>query len=282
MKRKILITSSLFLLFFFNQKNLISAELKNKRIISLAPATTEILFSLGLDNEIVGVTTFCNYPPQAKNKEKIGTFSQPDIEKILSLKPDIIFATGLEQASTAEKLKQLKLKVYISDPSNMQELFTSIKEMGKLTHREEEALNLVNRMKAKIEQIEAKVKRIPQDKRPKVFIEIWHDPLMTAGRGSFVDELIGLAGGLNIAYDAPRAYSYFSPEEVIRRNPDCIIVGYMDEGQMQMRFENRLGWEKIKAVKNHRIYSDINPDLFLRPGPRLVEGLEEIYKRLYP
>lgn len=282
MKRWFLFTNLVLLFICLGQSDLISSEIKKQRIISLAPSTTEILFSLGLDEEIIGVTTFCNYPPKAKDKEKLGTFSQPNIEKIISLKPDIIFATGLEQASTVEKLKQLRLKVYVSDPSNTQELFNSVKEIGKLTHREKEAERLINQMKTKIEQIKTKVKSVPQGKKPKVFIEIWHDPLLTAGKGSFVDELISLAGGINIARDVPRPYSYFSPEQVIKRNPDCIILGHKGKKETIKAIKNRLGWEEIEAVKNNCIYNDISPDLFLRPGPRLVEGLEKIHKRLYP
>lgn len=251
------------------------------RIVSLAPATTEILFRLGLDAEIVGVSTFCNYPAQAKSKLKVGTFSQPDIEKILSLKPDLIFATGLEQAAVVENLRQLKLNVYVSDPSNIQELFTSIVEIAKRTNRQKEALSLISQMKTKIEEIKNKVSVIALQKRKRVFIEIWHDPLMTVGRGSFVDELIHLAGGINIASYVPRMYSYYSAEQVIKEDPECIILGYMLRAGSAETVKERLGWKNISAVKNNHIYNDINPDLFLRPGPRLIEGLEEIHKRLY-
>ena len=268
--------------FYFALYSLGSSEPKKLRIISLAPSTTEILFSLGLDDEIVGVTTFCNYPPQAIKKEKVGAFSNPNIEKIISLKPDLIFATGLEQAPTVERLKQLKLKVFISDPSSIEELLTSIIEIGKLTNREKQAEVLVGQMKAGIERMKTKIKLIPLEKRPKVFIEIWHDPLLTVGKDSFVDELISLAGGINIAYDSPRPYSYFSPEQVIKRNPDCIILGYMVNDEAMKTINNQFGWKEIKAVKNNAVYNDINPDLFLRPGPRLIEGLEKIHKKLYP
>lgn len=282
MSKRALFISLVLIFNYFNQRSLASPEIKKQRIISLTPATTEILFSLGLNKEIVGVTTFCSYPPQAMNKEKIGTFSQPNIERILLLKPDIIFATGLEQASTVRKLKQLRLNVYVSNPSNIQELFVSIEEIGKLTRKKKEALNLINQIKTEIERIKERVESIPQDKRPTVFIEFWHDPLMTAGKGSFVDELINLAGGINIAHDTPRAYSYFSAEQVIKRNPDCIILGYMSKGGSSEAIRNRLGWQDIKAVRDRCVYNDINPDLFLRPGPRLTEGLGEIHRRLYP
>jgi len=254
----------------------------NLRIISLAPSTTEILFALGLDDEIVGVSSFCNYPAQAKTKEKVGTFSQPNIEKILFLKPDVIFCTGLEQAPIVRELTHLNLKVYVSDPSNLEELFNSIRDIGKLTDKEREAGILIKKMQASIAEVDSQVRLIPQKNRPKVFVEIWADPLMTAGEGSFIDELITLSGGVNIAADTKRAYSYFSPEQVIIRNPDFIILTYMSKEQPLKMVRSRLGWGKISAVKNNHIYNDINPDLLLRPGPRLIEGLKELYKRLHP
>jgi iron complex transport system substrate-binding protein len=106
--------------------------------------------------------------------------------------------------------------------------------------------------------------------------------LTTAGNGSFVDQLITLAGGINIAWDTKRPYSIFSPEEVIHRNPDCIITAYMDSKNALTLVKQRFGWQGINAVKNNRIYDDIDSDLLLRPGPRIVQGLKEIYKRMYP
>jgi len=252
------------------------------RVVSLAPSTTEILFALGLDEEIVGVSSFCNYPPEAQEKEKIGTFSQPNIEKILSLRPDIIFCTGLEQASVIGKLTQLNLEVYVSDPSNTKELFVSIEEMAELTNRERNGDTLINKMKKGIEEVRSRVQLIPEKDKASVFIEYWNNPLMTAGRDSFIDELIRLAGGVNIAHDAQKAYSYFSPEQVIKHDPDCIILAYMVNEDAAKAIKERLGWKEIKAVKNNRIYNDINPDILLRPGPRLVQGLRELHNKLYP
>ena len=228
------------------------------------------------------MSQFCNYPPGALTKEKIGSFSSTNIEKVLLLKPDIIFCTGLEQAPIITKLKQLNLKVYISDPSNFKELFDSIREIGRLVNKEGQAAALIEEMKAGIEKISAKVKLIPRERRPRVFVEIWHSPLMAAGSGSFIDELLTLAGGVNIAYDTPRPYSYFSPEQVIKRDPDCIILAYMDKESPLKIISGRFGWNNISAVKNNRIYNNINPDALLRPGPRLLEAMEEIYERLYP
>ncbi len=282
MRKNILLSSLVVILICFGPRPLLSQAVPKQRVVSIAPSVTEILFRLGLDDEIVGVSTFCNYPPKAKAKEKAGTFSQPSIEKIVFLKPDIVFATGLEQASIVDDLRRLGMKVFVSDPASFKELFSSIREIAKLIHREQKAELLIRQMEERIERINDKVKLIPQAKRLSVFIEIGVDPLMTAGSGSFVGELISLAGGINIASDLPRSYSYFSSEQVLERNPDCIILGYMNKNPDALKIGSRLGWGNIAAVKNNRIYRDIDPNLFFRPGPRLVEGLEAIHKRLYP
>jgi iron complex transport system substrate-binding protein len=252
------------------------------RIISLAPSSTEILFALGLDDEIVGVSQFCNYPEESRAKEKIGAFSPPAIEKILSLKPDIVFCTGLEQAPAVARLRQIGLKVCVSDPSTIEGLFASIREIGELTCRRERAAALVEEMRIELDAIHAKTAAAAIDKRPKVFIEIWHSPLMTAGRGSLIDELITAAGGVNIAYDTKTPYGSFSAEEVIERNPDCIILAYMQGGDSSRAVGSRLGWNGISAVRKGRVYNDINPDILLRPGPRIVEGVRQLQKRFYP
>jgi iron complex transport system substrate-binding protein len=251
------------------------------RYISLAPSTTEILFALGLDDEIIGVSSFCNYPPKAKAKEKIGDFSSPNIEKILALKPDYIFCTGLEQTPAIESLKRYGLPVYVADPKNIQELLESIKQIGELTKRNTQAQQVIVAMQDEITKITQQAQRIPADKRLKIFIEIWFEPLTTAGKGSFIDELITLAGGINIAKNTLRPYSIFSPEEVIKQNPDCIFLTYMNEEKPIELVKKRFGWQQINAVRNNRIYNDIQPDILLRPGPRITKGLKLLFEKLY-
>lgn len=252
------------------------------RYISIAPSTTEILFALGLEKEIVGVSTYCNYPPEVKNKTKVGSFSSPNMEKIIALKPDYIFCTGLEQAPVVTQLRQLNFKVYVSDPVNMDELFDSIREIGELTNSSAAAIALTGKMKDEVNMISSRVKLIPSDKRVKLFLEIWHEPLMTAAKGSIVDELITLAGGINIAHGLPRPYCNISSEKVISLGPQCIIMAYMDKEPSLKLLKQRFGWDKIAAVKSGRVFNDIDPDTLLRPGPRITRGLSEIYKRLYP
>ncbi|MCM8799980.1 MAG: cobalamin-binding protein [Candidatus Omnitrophica bacterium] len=271
--------TSLLLIIFCLSKS-ISAEEKKLRIISLAPSTTEILFALGLDDEIVGVSSFCNYPKKALKKPKVGSFSQPDIERIVLLRPDIVFCTGLEQSFFIQRLKELNIEVFVSDPNSIEELFNSIINIAKRIDRLKEAELLILKMKGEIEKISLKNKTFSKNRRPKVFIQLWHHPLITVGKYSIIDELIFLAGGLNITHHIKGPYSHFSLEELIYYNPDIIIFTYMDQRINKYILNNYFGWKYITAVKRGNLYQDIDPDTILRPGPRLIEGLKEIYKRL--
>ncbi len=246
------------------------------RIISLAPSNTEILFALGLDEEIVGVSSYCNFPRKASSKEKVGDFSNPNIEKIISLKPDIIFAAGLEQNQVVRKLKDLEQNVIVINPENFNELFGDIELIGKLTGKKNEALNLVSLMQDEINKITQQVKLF--NDTPKVFIEINFNPLMTVSDGSFLDEMIKIAGGINIAGNLPRPYCRISEELVISQKPDVIIITHSPD---TLDIKDRSGWENIPAVKNNNVYNDVNPDILVRPGPRLADGLEELFKRMY-
>lgn len=281
MKNLILITA---LIVFGFKGQIFADEVIRKnvpRYISLAPSTTEIMFALGLNNEIVAVSSYCNYPEEVKKKENVGDFSSPNLEKIVSLKPDYVFCTGLEQAQIVTELKRRNIKVYVGDPTNMAELLASIRDIGQITGRDIAADALIKKMEQEIEGISAKVRLIPMNLRQKVFFEIWHDPLTTAGAGSFIDDVLSLAGGVNIAFDTRRPYSIFSPEEVIKRNPDCIILTYMDPQKPLSLLQGRFGWKNIRAVQNNRVYNDISSDILLRPGPRVTRGIKELYEHLY-
>jgi iron complex transport system substrate-binding protein len=273
--------SVLIALLFLLVPHALHADEPRPRYISLAPAATEILFSLGLDEEIVAVSSFCNYPPAARDKEKIGSFSQPNREKILSLRPDIIFATGLEQAPAVNDLRRLGFRVVVSDPETIDALFASIREIGNLTRRETEADRLIESMRATIDAVERSCGRVAPEQRPQVFVELWHEPLMTAGKGSLVDEVLRRAGGVNIASDTPRPYSMFSPEAVIARNPDFILFAYMDPAAPAARLRRRAGWDRVRAVLTGNLIDDIDPDIILRPGPRLAQAIELLHRKLY-
>jgi len=248
-----------------------------RRIISLAPNNTEILFALGLKDRIVGVTNQCNYPPEALEIAKVGDYWGENLEKIVELAPDLVISGGREEL--VEKMEVLGLTVAVVWPTNLQEVLDFILLVGKITDCEAKARQLISGMEQRILAVKNKVQTLPPDKRLRVYWEVWHDPLMSVGPGSFVQELIELAGGKNIFADVGQDYPTISAEMIIARDPEVIFLGHM--GSKIENLGQRPGWSGITAVKNGRIYADINEDLVYRPGPRLIEGLEEIYRRLY-
>lgn len=242
-----------------------------QRIISLAPAITETLYILGLENKIVGVTAYCNYPPQAKDKTKIGDFANPNLEKVISLKPDLILASDGVQVGIVERLRTLNLRVEVIAPRSIEEILDSFISIGQLTGKEEAALKSVENIRMKLKYIQNKLSVFPAEKRPKVFLELWHQPLITIGKGSFVNEFISYAGGINITGQIKAVYPLISSEYVLKESPDIIIVGHT------MKKE-----ENVSAFRQGRVYTDIDPDLLLRPGPRFIQGIEQLHKIFYP
>ena len=243
-----------------------------QRIISAMPSNTEILYALGLADKVVGVKDFCNYPPEAKKKEKIGGVIL-NTEKIISLKPDLIVMLEDAQPREIEKLKKLKLPILTVNPHNLDEVMDSIIKIGKATGKEEKAIQLTQKMKRKIKNLA----RYPT--RPKVFVEIWHEPLMAAGKGTFIDDLINKVGAYNVASEAKGSYPQFSFERLVQLNPDIIIIPKENVRDPKMIY-NDPKWRNLRAVKERKILF-IESDLISRPGPRLVEALEKIAEFIY-
>jgi len=254
-----------------------------KRIVSMAPNVTEMLFSIGLDEEIVGVTDFCNYPSAARRKIKIGGYNNPNIEMIISLAPELIVATpdGYSK-ERVEKLDQAGMPVFLVNPQNIEGVLESTLILGKVIGKEEIAKQVVERARLRVKAITDKVSQIPVQKRPKVFYEIGTDPLITAGPGNFMDDLITTAGGINIAGDALGSWPRYSVEAVIMKNPDIIITSqyHTSSGEKKPSVSVWHRYRTIPAVLNGRIYS-VDPDIFLRPGPRIIDGLEKLYDLFY-
>lgn len=251
-----------------------------KRIISLAPSNTEILFMLGLGDRVVGVSSICNYPAEAGKKEKVGDFFAPSLEKILLLKPDLVIAGGGVQKELALKLSAMGIPTMTLYPKDLKEMLLDVLLTGKAAGKEAEAVKLMNSLKARIEKVKEQAKK---SKHPKVYFEIWNQPVTSAGKGSFIDELITIAGGENIFSSINKTFPEVSAEEIIKRNPDIIITAYMEKkGKMKKEITGRSGWTGIKAVKDDKVFDDLDPDLLLRSGPRLVDGLEELEKKITP
>ena len=242
------------------------------RVVSLVPGVTEIIYALGAQDKLVGVVAQCDYPPNIK-KPIVGSFSSPNLERILAQSPEIVFVAGGEQKYLWRKLKELGIQIRIVSPENLQEIYQSILEIGELLDEKDRADSLVKSLK---KEFVGTVSELPLQKR-RVLIEISDNPLITCGEGSFLDELILLAGGINIAHHIKKPYPIVSAEFVVKSNPNVIITTHSGSNPAE-----RLGWELVSAVKEDRIYRDIDPNIILRPGPRVILGIKELRKRIYP
>jgi len=252
-------------------------------IISLAPSNTEILFALGLGDRVIAVSEYCNYPPEAQDRTKIGGFSTVNIEKAVDLKPDLVLATCGVQEAIVEELERLGLTVIALDAKNIEDVIKNIRLVGKATGQLEIAEELARRLEQRIKAVTDKTRDLPDNQKPKVFYEIWNDPLMTVGPGTFIHHLIHLAGGVNIALDSKTEYPVYNLELLIERNPEVIIIslGHGSSTTSVEEVKSREGWQIIDAVKNNRVYN-INADIIARTGPRIADALEEIAGYIHP
>ena len=253
-----------------------------QRIISLSPSNTEVLFALGLEEKVVGVTDFCDYPPEASRKQKIGGFFNPDIEKIVGLSPDLILAMGVHR-NIIPKLERRGLTVVALAPKSLDDVLQDITLVGKLTGTDKEASRLVSDMRSRMDKVVNKTKNLPQDRKLRVFYLTWHDPLWTVGPGTLEDEIIQKAGGMNIAHDV-KGHHVIDLEAVIDRNPQVIIASTGHGAAENLPYEwasTELRLRNSEARKSNRIYR-IDANLITRPGPRIVEGLEWMAHFIHP
>ncbi|MCL2134015.1 MAG: cobalamin-binding protein [Candidatus Bathyarchaeota archaeon] len=251
-----------------------------QRIVSLAPSSTEVLFAIGAGDQVVGVTDFCDYPPNVPKGiaegtiTSIGNYWMPAIEPIIALEPDLVMAFGGGASDeAAAKLRSMGYTVIVLNPKNVNNVFDNIELVGKITGHTSEATKLVDNLQKRVDAITDKVAGITV--KPKVYIEISDDPLMAVGPNSFLDDLVTLAGGTNIFYDAITPYPIISSDAVISKNPDIILLLYSD-------ISGRPGWSSINAVANHKVYNQGSDSIYSRGGPRIIDALEEISKTMHP
>lgn len=256
----------------------IAAGSPPRRIVSLAPSMTEILYALGLGDSIVGVTTFCDYPEDAKKKSKIGGMSNPSLEAVLSLKPDIVvLTTDGNPKEFEERLIELKVNTFVFQARRLSELPGGIREMGKALGVKDRAEKLAQGIEDGIKTVKSKNSAIRNSKSAivkKVLFIIWPEPLIVAGPGTVMDDAITLLGQENIASSAKSAYPKYSIEEVIRQAPDVIVIG---KGHANMREVSKGILDRltsVSAVKNGAVYY-VSDNLY-RLGPRVVPGIEEL------
>ena len=251
-----------------------------KRVVSLAPNITEILFSLGLDEEIVGVSIHCNFPEKAKSRVKVGSYISLDFERITALKPDLIIATGAGNTrDMVDRLEKLGFPTYVIYPKNFNDILQSIAHIGEIVYREKEARVIIEGMRKRSQRVINLTKGLLP---PRVFIQIGDAPIVTVGKGSFADDLIRLAGGENIAGKEKEVYPRFGMEEILKRSPEVIVISSMNpKGDYHKILQEWSRWKTIPAVKNGRIHL-IDSDLIDRPSPRIIDGLEELARVLHP
>lgn len=257
-------------------------ESQSLRIIPMAPNLTEILFALGLDEEIVGVTKYSTYPEEAKTKTNVGSFWQPDIEAVLMCRPTLVITLGFsQQTALAERLKQIGCKTLTVNIETIDELYAAIGTIGSEVDRSEQAARLIERLRQQQEALSSQ--HAGRSDRPKVLWVVQREPLCVAGTDTFANELITISGGVNAIGATMSPYPRISTEEVLRSAPDIIIEPTMDPEQADTQrataddFYKR--YSSIPAVKNGRIYV-VDGDLVSRLGPRLDKALMTVSKCL--
>jgi iron complex transport system substrate-binding protein len=251
-----------------------------ERIISAAPSNTEIIFNLGLEEKLVGKTEFCNFPAEAESIESIGKMSPLNLEKIISLNPDLILSYGGFQSKDIPRLRELGLNVLVIQSETLQEMIQGIKLIAQACGIPEKGEELISKMQERIDRISFQVMTSSRQK-PKIFVGSTFDTIFSPGKETLFHELITLAGGENIVGNL-QGWAKISPELVAEKEPDIIIVpsGIMNPeeiSKIKQDIINHAGWSNIPAIKNNRIYA-VNEDLFYRAGPRLVDGLELLYE----
>lgn len=252
-----------------------------KRIVSLVPSNTEILFALGLEHEIVGVNDNDDYPKAATKKTKIGGM-EFNVEKVLSLKPDAVFAHESNAKSVEAGLQQLKdagIPVFVvKSATSFEETYSTIKQLGQITNKEQKADQIITSMKKKVKDVQAKVANV---KQRTAFVETADEPdIFTAGKDTFMQEIFDLAKIKNVV-DDQSGWFKIDTEEIVKRNPDTIIVMEDYVPNIVEKVKKRQGFDSITAVKNDAVVK-VDQDLTARTGPRLADGLEEIAKAVYP
>lgn len=263
--------------------NEVTLEEKPEKIVSLLPSTTEILFALGLEKEVVGVSDYDNFPEAALKKEKVGA-QDLNTEKILALQPDVAFLQDYHAQNHGEIIKQFEaagIKVFIVGSQNsFEQVYTAIRTVGKATGTLEKADEIILGMNKKVEVIKKKADEIKEQKR--VWIEVSPQPdIYTTGKGTFMNEMLEMIHAENVA-KAEEGWVKMDEEKTVSSNPDVIVTtyGYYVENPADQVL-NRSGWKEVKAVQNKQVF-DVDSDMVTRPGPRLADGVEELGKLIYP
>jgi len=251
-----------------------SPDKPSQRFISLSPTLTEILFELGAGAEVVAVTSYCVYPEEAKTKEKIGDFANPNFEKIVGLKPDVVFAETWSSSKIVSRLRGSGLSVReVKSSRSLEEIYKAILQVGEGLGKQDRANETVEAMKRRIQAIRTRAEQMKS--HPSLYVEI-DLPSWTVGRASYTSEAIEICGARNIFADVDKPALQASKETIIERNPDVILAFDSTPDE----FRRRPGWQKISAIQKGWVIGDVGRNMLSHGNHRLVDGMEELQNRL--
>jgi iron complex transport system substrate-binding protein len=244
------------------------------RVVSLAPSLTENIYAVGAGDRLVGDTTYCDYPEEAKSVQKVGDTLSPNLETIVALRPDVVFVSTASQLESFKNvLEQNHIGVYVTNPNSLDAVLTDLRAVGDLLGTVDRTSELLNELQ---ERIAGVTQNVEGERAVPVFVQISKEPLFTIGKDSFVTALVAKAGGRSVTADVPSGYPKLSKETAVALNPEVIILSESDDNR-----EPNEVFKNSPAVKNGKVYK-ISADLLSRPGPRLVEALEQIARDLHP
>jgi iron complex transport system substrate-binding protein len=256
----------------------VSLPARVERVISLAPNLTEVVFVVGAGDRLVGNTTYCDFPAQAKNITKVGDTLHPSLERIIALKPQVVLVSTSSQLEVfTQQLKDHNIAVFVTDPHDLDGVFRSIEQIGEIMGTKDQTATVVQQLRARLEAVEKAVKPLQP---VRVFYQLSAEPLYTAGHDSFVTDLLKRAGADSVTADVPGAWPKYSAESALAARPEAIILptgGSMGAGNATIAE----ALKRSPAVLNGRVYK-INDDHLVRPGPRAIDGLEEVAMALHP
>lgn len=258
----------------------VDIEKTPQAIVSLAPSITETLFAIGLGDKIVGVTGDCDYPAEAKDKPKVGRYFRTSLESILDLDPDLILADGYDPV--VEQIKELGIPLLVIQPTDISGIFKDIQLIGEVMNEENKAAKLVDDLQQRMDAVVGLATTAAG--KPKVFLEIGATDLTkpwTTGPGSFADTMISLAGGQNIVKEGG-AWLQINLEELLSDDPDLIILSDDPYVAPEQAMARTGVWQELSAVKQQKVYAISSQSLTSRPGPRIIDGLEELAKIIHP
>jgi len=249
------------------------------RIVSLVPSVTEIIFALGGEGRLVGVTDYCDFPPEAKQRPSVGGMLAPSLEAIVTLAPDLVIATNQgNRQETVLQLERLGVPVYLAGANRLAEMMDLISRLGELTGRREAVGPLIRRLEERIQAVSKAVKKF---RRPRVLYVLWPDPLIVPGREALVSELIDLAGGRSITGENADSYPRLSLEAAVAGAPEVILLANHGSGSSPMSREKWERLTRLSVIKAGRVHS-VDGNLLHRYGPRVVDGLEQLTRIIHP